>query len=204
MMTDAQAVSSVVLVASTASGKMGAVNVGTLNDHFETGDKVDIEVLKEKKLIDADCKRVKILADGDLDKALTVEANSFSLQAIKMITLTGGHAIKLQANAPAEAPVEEAPVQEAVAEEGIVDETVAEETVEETTAEETTAEETVEETTAEETVEEAPVEETAEGAPVEETVEETPVEETVEETPAQEAAEEAPEEENPTEKTDAE
>ena len=204
MMTDAQAVSSVVLVASTASGKMGAVNVGTLNDHFETGDKVDIEVLKEKKLIDADCKRVKILADGDLDKALTVEANSFSLQAIKMITLTGGHAIKLQANAPAEAPVEEAPAQEAVAEEGIVDETVAEETVEETTAEETTAEETVEETTAEETVEEAPVEETAEEAPVEETVEETPVEETVEETPAQEAAEEAPEEENPTEKTDAE
>jgi ribosomal protein L15 len=51
---------------------------------------------QEKKLIDADCKRVKILADGDLDKALVVEANSFSLQAIKMITLTGGHALKIQ------------------------------------------------------------------------------------------------------------
>ena len=101
LMTDAQAVNSVVIIASTASGKMGAVNVGTLNNHYAAGEKVDIASLKAKKLISSDCKRVKILADGDLDKSLTVEADSFSLQAIKMITLTGGSAIKLQANAPA-------------------------------------------------------------------------------------------------------
>ena len=98
LMSDVQAVHMIEVVAVNyaASGKMGAVNVGALNEHYEAGEKVDIESLKEKKLIDADCKRVKILADGDLDKALVVEANSFSLQAIKMITLTGGHALKIQ------------------------------------------------------------------------------------------------------------
>jgi ribosomal protein L15 len=100
LMTDAQAVNAVTIIAATTSGKMGAINVGTLNDHFVAGEKVDIASLKAKKLISADCKRVKILADGDLNKSLVVEADSFSLQAIKMITLTGGQAIKLQANAP--------------------------------------------------------------------------------------------------------
>ncbi|MBQ2255623.1 MAG: uL15 family ribosomal protein, partial [Clostridia bacterium] len=153
LMSDTQAVNSVVLVACAATGKMGAVNVGTLNVHYEDGDTVNISNLKEKKLIASDCKRVKILADGDLDKALTVEANSFSLQAIKMITLTGGHAIKLQPEIPgaSEAPVEEAPVEEAPVEETPVEETPVEETpVEETPAEETPAEETpAEETDAE-------------------------------------------------------
>ena len=98
LMSDVQAVHMIEVVAVNyaASGKMGSVNVGALNEHYEAGEKVDIESLKEKKLIDADCKRVKILADGDLDKVLVVEANSFSLQAIKMITLTGGHALKIQ------------------------------------------------------------------------------------------------------------
>ena len=174
LMTDAQAVRSVILVASSASGKMGAVNVGTLNDHFEDGDKVDINILKEKKLIDSDCKRVKILADGDLDKTLTVEANSFSLQAIKMITLVGGHAVKLQANAPVAAPAAEIPVAETPAEETSAEETPVEEApVEETPVEETPVEETpVEETPAEET----PAEETAEEAPAEETSEQTDAE----------------------------
>ncbi len=165
LMTDAQAVNSVELVACAASGKMGAVNVGSLNAHYENGEKVDIESLKEKKLIAADCKRVKILADGDLDKALIVEANSFSLQAIKMITLTGGHAIKLQ---PIATEAEQAPVEEASVEETPVEEVPVEETpVEETPVEETPVEETpVEEVPAEETpVEETPVEE----APAEET-----------------------------------
>ena len=40
--------------------------------------------------------RLKVLASGSLDKALTVEADAFSVQAIKMITLTGGHAVKLR------------------------------------------------------------------------------------------------------------
>ena len=41
-----------------------------------------------------DYKEREILADGTLDKPLTVVADAFSVQAIKMITLTGGHAVQ--------------------------------------------------------------------------------------------------------------
>ena len=37
---------------------------------------------------------IKVLARGKLDKALTVEADDFSPQAVKMIVLTGGSAVK--------------------------------------------------------------------------------------------------------------
>ena len=39
--------------------------------------------------------RVKILADGILNKPLTIKAESYSVQAIKMIELTGGTVIIL-------------------------------------------------------------------------------------------------------------
>ena len=74
---------------------MAIVNLGAINDAFSDGDKVNIETLKAKGLVPAKTKRVKILADGRLDKhGLEVEANSFSAQAIKMITLTGGTAVQ--------------------------------------------------------------------------------------------------------------
>ena len=50
-------------------------------------------VLKAKKLIPKDIKRIKVLADGVLSKPLTIKANSYSVQAIKMIELTGGTVI---------------------------------------------------------------------------------------------------------------
>ena len=38
--------------------------------------------------------RVKVLARGTMTKRLTIIANKFSLQAVKMIVLAGGHADK--------------------------------------------------------------------------------------------------------------
>ena len=52
--------------------------------------------LKEKKLIPAKTMRIKILADGHLKKPLTIKANYYSIQAIKMIELTGGKVIVLK------------------------------------------------------------------------------------------------------------
>ena len=72
------------------SGKMEAVNLDTICDHFEDGDVVTLESLKEKKLIPAKAGRVKILARGTMTKKLDIVADNFSLQAVKMITLAGG------------------------------------------------------------------------------------------------------------------
>ena len=52
---------------------------------------VTLAALKTKGLVPKSAGRVKILAGGDLlTKPLTVKAESFSIQAIKMIELTGG------------------------------------------------------------------------------------------------------------------
>ena len=79
----------------SAEGYKATVNLGAINEAFADGDKVNLETLKAKGLVPAKAKRVKILSSGRLDKhGLEVEANSFSVQAIKMITLTGGTAVQ--------------------------------------------------------------------------------------------------------------
>ena len=66
----------------------------TLSEHFASGDVVNLETLKAKGLLTAKVDFVKVLARGMLDKSLTVEAQDFSADAIKMIILTGGRAVK--------------------------------------------------------------------------------------------------------------
>lgn len=70
------------------------LNVDKLNDAFSSGERVDVNILKDRFLIPYDTGYLKILADGYLDRALEVYADSFSLQAVKMIALTGGHAYR--------------------------------------------------------------------------------------------------------------
>ena len=66
-----------------------------MSEHFEAEDTVSPEVLKEKGLIPKNVRTLKVLARGTLNKPLTVEAQDFSLDAVKMIVLTGGKAIKI-------------------------------------------------------------------------------------------------------------
>ena len=80
---------------TSAGGCKAVINIDTLSQNFETGDVVTLKALKEKKLVPSVCGSLKILARGTLDKALTVEANSFSIDAVKMILLTGGRPIKI-------------------------------------------------------------------------------------------------------------
>ncbi len=87
-------------------GKMAIINVGTISENYEDGDTVTLESLKEKGLVGASAGRIKVLAAGTLDKHLTVKADAFSVQAVKMIALTGGHAMKLGGAAGVDADVD--------------------------------------------------------------------------------------------------
>lgn len=81
-------------VVYTDGGAKEIINVDTLSDNFDVGERIDINSLKTKKLISEDTSYIKVLARGSIDKPLFVYANDFSLTAVKMIALTGGEAIK--------------------------------------------------------------------------------------------------------------
>ena len=73
-------------------GKLAEINLDTICENFEDGDEVTLEALKAKKLVNKNAGRIKILARGTMIKKLTIYADKFSIQAVKMITLAGGHA----------------------------------------------------------------------------------------------------------------
>ena len=77
-------------------GKQGIINIGTISSIFEPGALITIAELKALGLINKKVRRIKILADGVLDKPLTIKAEAYSVQAIKMIELTGGKVIILR------------------------------------------------------------------------------------------------------------
>lgn len=66
------------------------VNLHKLEKLFESGDKVDRDALIAKGLITAQDEAIKILADGDLTKKLTVIADKFSAKAEEKIKAAGG------------------------------------------------------------------------------------------------------------------
>ncbi len=79
----------------SAEGKQDIINIDVLNACYEANETVDIESMKAKGLIPKSVARVKVLARGHLSKPLTVIADDFSLDAVKMILLTGGTPIEL-------------------------------------------------------------------------------------------------------------
>lgn len=69
---------------------IGEVSIEQLCKKFYTGDVIDIEAMKEKGLLAPAMTYVKIIAEGDMTKKLTVSAHMFERTAAKMILLTGG------------------------------------------------------------------------------------------------------------------
>ena len=78
------------------AGKKEIINIDTLSQNYNDGDEVTLDSLIEKKLVPAKTGYVKVLARGVLDKRLTVDLDEYSLQAVKMIVLMGGHAKKIK------------------------------------------------------------------------------------------------------------
>lgn len=74
--------------------RKAVMSIEDIGRAFLSGQRVDINRLKEKKLVPEDAAYLKVLGGGVLDKALSVYANEFSLCAVKMIALAGGQAIK--------------------------------------------------------------------------------------------------------------
>lgn len=75
--------------------KTGIVNVDVLSKTFAAGEKVTLaEIKKRVPGFNKKTTYVKVLARGLIDKPLTVEADDYSLDAVKMILLTGGTVIR--------------------------------------------------------------------------------------------------------------
>lgn len=75
--------------------KFDIVNIDTLSKNFADGETVTIEEIKKRVSgFSKKATAVKVLARGRLDKKLYVIADSYSIEAAKMILLTGGNAVK--------------------------------------------------------------------------------------------------------------
>ena len=71
--------------------KKGFVNIDTLSQYFKDGETVTLgEIKKRVPGFDKSMTYCKVLARGTLDKALTVDLDDYSIDAVKMILLTGG------------------------------------------------------------------------------------------------------------------
>ena len=66
--------------------EMAIVNVAALDKAFEAGETVTVDALVSKGLVK------KVLGNGELSKALTVQANAFSDSAKQKIEAAGGKA----------------------------------------------------------------------------------------------------------------
>jgi large subunit ribosomal protein L15 len=65
------------------------VNLGQL-DVFEAGSSIDIDAMLKSGLVSKACDGVKVLAKGELTKAITVKAHKFSTAAKEKIVAAGG------------------------------------------------------------------------------------------------------------------
>ena len=96
MISDDLAMKSANYEKGAGHGQQGIINIGVLSEFFEANALITLAVLKEKGLVPKKIARIKVLANGILNKPLTIKAEGYSIQAIKMIELTGGRVIILK------------------------------------------------------------------------------------------------------------
>ena len=72
--------------------EFATINLDDLNKFFKDGDVVTPEILKERGIIKNSLCGIKVLANGNLDKKLTIKAHRFSSKAVTKIEEAGGKA----------------------------------------------------------------------------------------------------------------
>lgn len=75
-------------------GAKGIINIDTLSQNYKAGETVTLDDLKRKKLLPKKIGYLKVLGRGIINKPLIVEADEFSINAAKMILLTGGRVVR--------------------------------------------------------------------------------------------------------------
>jgi large subunit ribosomal protein L15 len=68
----------------------GVVNVGDLDGRFEAGAVINEESLRESGLLNGRCDKVKLLGDGEVEKAFTIQVDKVSASAREKIEKAGG------------------------------------------------------------------------------------------------------------------
>ena len=66
------------------------VNLSVIEKNFNAGEEVNAETLRAKSLLGKAALPIKILANGEITKAVTVKAEAFSQAAIAKIEAAGG------------------------------------------------------------------------------------------------------------------
>jgi large subunit ribosomal protein L15 len=74
-----------------------AINVGDLSTLFAAGEEITPALLQERGVVKKIFDEIKILGDGEVDKALVVSAHRFSKSAREKILAAGGTVTELRA-----------------------------------------------------------------------------------------------------------
>jgi large subunit ribosomal protein L15 len=69
---------------------VGTVNVGDLDNRFEAGAVINEESLRKVGLLNNRCDKVKLLGDGEVEKAFSIELDKVSATARQKIEKAGG------------------------------------------------------------------------------------------------------------------
>lgn len=72
-----------------------AVYTATLNRNFQEGETVTLSALIAKRIVPKGTIKYKVIMGGTITKALVVEANAFSSDAVEAIRVAGGKAVKV-------------------------------------------------------------------------------------------------------------
>ena len=69
---------------------VAAVNVGDLDGRFEAGAVINEESLRKSGLLNGRCDKIKLLGDGEVENAYTIEVDKVSASAREKIVKAGG------------------------------------------------------------------------------------------------------------------